>query len=170
MIPQAICPDGNSPSSNSNSEGTDTNAHSPEIPEISTKTNQTFTESPCSVHSVDESSEPNTTGSSDNNPNCNGNRPTQLIVVDASYHRLTILISLAVVILLFAILIVLWRLWSTCSRRQRSSGRYKSVSKYFPLATGGSKGEGVAIPEMGIPKDGFSEREKLLNESDEDEL
>ena len=47
-------------------------------------------------------------------------------------------------------------------------GKYKSVSKYFPVSAG--RGDGMAIPEMGIPKDGLSEREKLLDESDEDEL
>ena len=172
LIQQAICPDRDSSSSNSNSEDLDSTSTNTHSPEISTKTNQTITESPCSAHSVDGNSEPITAGSSDDNPNCNGNRPTTLIVVDVSYRRLTILISFAVVILLFAVLIVLWRLWSTCSRRQQTRGRYKSVSKYFPLAmTGGSKGEErVSIPEMGIPKNGFSEREKLLDESDEDEL
>ncbi len=77
--------------------------------------------------------------------------------------------ALAIVILLLAILIVLWRLYVSCSFRKRDKGKYKSVSKYFPVSMGRG-GDGMVIPEMGIPKDGFSEREKLLDESDEDEL
>ncbi len=76
--------------------------------------------------------------------------------------------ALAMVILLLAILLVLWRLYVSCSFGRREKGKYKHVSKYFPVSVG--RGEGMVIPEMGIPKDGFSEREKLLDESDEDEL
>lgn len=42
------------------------------------------------------------------------------------------------------------------------------MSKYFPVSLS-EGGDGMAIPEMGIPKDGFADREKLI-ESDEDEL
>ncbi len=57
----------------------------------------------------------------------------------------------------------------SCSFKGREKGKYKLVSKYFPVALGRG-GSGMSIPEMGMPKDGLAEREKLLDESDEDEL
>lgn len=53
--------------------------------------------------------------------------------------------------------------------RKRPLGRYKPCGQFYK---GGSDGitMGIAIPELGVPKTVPSEREKLLIESDEDDL
>ena len=52
-------------------------------------------------------------------------------------------------------------------RRKVTPGRYKPMNNFFPKAGGVMA---IAIPEMGLPKAMPSEREKLIVESDEDEL
>lgn len=57
-----------------------------------------------------------------------------------------------------------------CSfRSKKQIGRYKPCGQFY---IGGKDGiaTGIAIPELGLPKTVSSEREKLLIESDEDEL
>lgn len=52
-------------------------------------------------------------------------------------------------------------------RRGGNNGKYKPVNQFFPCK---NNVIGIAIPEMGLPKTLPSEREKLIIESDEDEL
>lgn len=160
---QSVCPTEDGPTL---TISVDTGSTHP--PEDDTESSHTHSESPCSSNAKsDGHSESSTT----RHTGCN-TMPTPLIVVNTSNGRVTVLIALALVILLLALLIILWRLWSNYCRQGRTKGRYKSVSKYFPMTTSvDSRTEGlVTIPEMGLPKDGFSEREKLLEGSDEDEL
>ena len=91
----------------------------------------------------------------------------------------SILILVACIALLCAFVLFTWNLCTSGGRgRKRSRAKYKSVSKFFPFSygqqsedgTSGGGEVGVAIPEYGLPKTGQAEREKLLNESDEDEI
>ncbi len=145
LPPNIVCPDVRAPSPETTPHNSDISTQSP----------------PCSNNSIPSGDV--------NKPTPVCNKPTTVIVLESSRQRLTVLLALVVVILLLAMLLVIWRLWVSCSFKGKQKGKYKSVSKYFPVALGKS-GSGMAIPEMGMPKDGLAEREKLLDESDEDEL
>ena len=88
-------------------------------------------------------------------------------------HRtgLTVLMALLAVVLLGLIIFFLVKLSSTYSRRRRTKNqRYKSISKYFPFSYKKQAASGIVIPAVGVPKAGATERQVLLNDSDEDEL
>ena len=98
--------------------------------------------------------------------------PTQTIVhavLVNSHTGLIVLLVVAMLIILMAVLLVAWKLCCCLIKRKRKRTRYKSVSKFFPFSYGRGE-EVVTIPEMGPPKGISAEREKLLNESDEDEF
>ena len=96
----------------------------------------------------------------------------------ASHLFLLLLILLLSAVVLGLALVTVWvcccREGQRCrGRSSRARGKYKSVGKFFvPLLGGGSDGKivSIAIPEMGVPNAMPSEREKLLVESDEDEV
>lgn len=90
--------------------------------------------------------------------------------VDRYNSWLVFLLVAAVLIVLLAMTFVTWKLCGILVKRRRKRTRYKSVSKFFPFSYGREDKEVVTIPEMGPPKGMSAEREKLLNESDEDEL
>ena len=95
------------------------------------------------------------------------------ITVQSPHHTtLTVLIVVLSLVLCIALLVVVWRCCRAvrdhCGRKKQA--RYKSVSKFFPFSYGQDSGNGVAIPEYGLPKNSAAEREILLNDSDEDEL
>ena len=100
------------------------------------------------------------------------------IIVHASTHgsMLTVLIVLLSLVLFVVLLVVAWRLCGVVRDhcRSKKQARYKSVSKFFPFSYGQNStngyGNGIAIPEYGLPKNSAAEREILLNDSDEDEL
>ena len=56
-----------------------------------------------------------------------------------------------------------------CFTRKKPLGRYKPCGQFY-RSKGNQYTVGIAIPELGVPKVFSSEREKLLNESDEDDL
>ncbi len=86
-------------------------------------------------------------------------------------HRtgLTVLVVMLGVILLGFILLFLVKVKSAWGRHRPRNQRYKSVSKYFPFSYEKQATE-VVIPAVGMPKGGATERQVLLNDSDEDEL
>ena len=96
----------------------------------------------------------------------------------ASHLFLLLLILLLSAVVLGLTLVTVWvcccREGQRCRHRSnRGRGKYKSVGMFFvPLLGGGSDGKivSIAIPEMGVPNAMPSEREKLLVESDEDEV
>lgn len=89
-------------------------------------------------------------------------------------HDHPVLTGICIAVALVTTTAIVLCFWVCCSRqcserRKKGSGKYKTVSKFFPNG-GGEVGVGIAIPELGVPKAMPSEREKLLVESDEDEL
>ena len=92
------------------------------------------------------------------------------VLVEHYNSWLVFLLVAALLIVLLAMVLVTWKLCCILVRRRRKRTRYKSVSKFFPFSYGREEKEVVTIPEMGPPKGMSAEREKLLNESDEDEL
>ena len=95
------------------------------------------------------------------------------ITITVFIHTHPILTGVTMAMILVAVLALGLCLWTCYTRRcgrgrRRTSGRYKSVSHFFPVGGGGEVH--ITIPELGVPKTMSSEREKLLVESDEDEL
>ena len=80
--------------------------------------------------------------------------------------------SIAMVMLSFVVLCIVSVLaYQLCYRgRRKGRGRYKAVSRFIPLSHEVKGHEQVMIPEFGLPRAVPSEREKLLSESDEEEL
>ncbi len=62
----------------------------------------------------------------------------------------------------------------SCGSKKRPLGRYKPCGQFYKgNHLGGHNGDttfGIVIPELGVPKTVPSEREKLLLESDDDDL
>ena len=96
----------------------------------------------------------------------------------ANHVVLLLLMLLLSVVVLGLTLVTVWVFCcreGRCCRHRSSQGRgkYKAVGKFFiPLLGGGSDGKvvSIAIPEIGVPNAMPSEREKLLVESDEEEV
>lgn len=112
---------------------------------------------------------PCTNSSSDDN----GQSCDNAITITLFIHTHPILTGVTMAMILVAATALGLCLWACytgrCGRgRRRTSGRYKSVSHFFPVGAGGEVH--ITIPELGVPKTMSSEREKLLVESDEDEL
>lgn len=94
-------------------------------------------------------------------------------------HHYPVLYGL-VVIMGVVILTLVFFLFCLCLRKhgllgnrskKHVNGRYKPCGQFY-IGGGGKEGvsNGIVIPELGLPKTIPSEREKLLIESDEDDL
>ena len=109
----------------------------------------------------------NSSSSDDDGGSCDN-----AITITVFIHTHPILTGVTMAMILVAVTALGLCLWACytgrCGRRRRASGRYKSVSHFFPVGAGGEVH--ISIPELGVPKAMSSEREKLLVESDEDEL
>ena len=116
-----------------------------------------------------------------NDKNCSGlvhcsPHQNHVVVVLHTYPVLTGLIVLTVLVV-FTLSLFLF--WIYCFRRESSScaptsrkkrlGRYKQCGQLYKVNSGEGI-VGIAIPELGVPKTVSSEREKLLLDSDEDDL
>ena len=99
---------------------------------------------------------------------------SSLVVILVHHHPAAIAIfAIAMILLLGLMCIFLWTFYfrketATCNRtKKRPLGRYKPCGHFY---RGSDKLVGIAIPEFGVPKTVPSEREKLLLDSDEDQL
>lgn len=107
--------------------------------------------------------------------NCSNDCPTvtnHITVVYFIEHHVLLFTLFILSLVLFILLLSIWicylrRNSSMRERRKVTPGRYKPMNNFFPKAGGVMA---IAIPEMGLPKAMPSEREKLIVESDEDEL
>ena len=88
------------------------------------------------------------------------------VIIFIQHHPLFLGLIILTSILVCCILVAIY-CWKRNSKKKQKLGRYKPVSHFF---NGRPKVVGIAIPELGVPKAMPSEREKLLLESDEDEL
>ena len=120
-----------------------------------------------------------------NNSNCNTSSDDQFVCHHHNYiiitlHNYPILYG-AIALMAVTILTLTVFLLCLCSSRnplcclfrgrskKRPLGRYKPCGQFYKGNSAGSI-VGIAIPELGVPKTVPSEREKLLLESDEDDL
>ena len=88
------------------------------------------------------------------------------VVIFIQQHPLFLGLIILTSILVCCILVSIY-CWKRHPKKKQKLGKYKPVSHFF---NGRQKVVGIAIPELGVPKAMPSEREKLLLESDEDEL
>ncbi|XP_019850077.1 PREDICTED: uncharacterized protein LOC109580924 [Amphimedon queenslandica] len=108
--------------------------------------------------------------------NCSNDCPAvtnHITVVYFIEHHILLFTLFIISLVLFILLLSIWicylrRNSSMRERRRRvTPGKYKPMNSFFPKPGGVMA---IAIPEMGLPKAMPSEREKLIVESDEDEL
>lgn len=108
--------------------------------------------------------------------NCTNDCPSvtnHVTVVYFVQHHVLLVCIFVLSLVLFLLLLSIWICYLRRSRAMRERrrrvipGKYKPMENFFPRSGGVM---GIAIPEMGLPKAMPSEREKLILESDEDEL
>lgn len=130
---------------------------------------------------TDPSSDPVTPSSPESSPPspCEGKGVSNNTALPCVHHTLrslnrhrqglTVLLVLLGLVLVGFIVLLLVKVLSNWRTRRPRNHKYKSVSRYFPFSYEKQATE-VVIPAVGIPKTGATERQVLLNESDEDEL
>lgn len=147
-----------------------------EPPDLTTPSNNETTKDPpvtmVTTEPPDLSDSDHTQSTTPTNCSTDGCGHTQITVIYfAAHHGFLVaifVISLFLFLVLLTIWLCCWRRNSSLTRsRKRTIGKYKPVNQFFPCKNGVM---GIAIPEMGLPKTMSSEREKLIIESDEDEL